>query len=250
MESACFLAFDLGATSGRAMLGTLSRGRLSLEEVHRFPNRIVSKDGHLHWDFDALYGEILNGLKRAFATGADIRSVGIDTWGVDVAFFDGEGELVAQPYCYRDPGFTGASGRFFAEQMDRERLYARTGIQVLDFNTLFQLDSLRRRGSRELSRAAHILFLPDALTYRLTGRMVTEYTIASTSHLLDPLQRRFDPELLSAVGIAPGRFAPMVQPGTVTGVLRADIARECGVPQVPVVSVAGHDTASAVAAVP
>lgn len=250
METAQFLAFDLGATSGRAMLGTLSGGRLALEEVHRFPNRIVRDGSHLRWDLDTLCAEILTGLKKGFATGADIRSAGIDTWGVDVACFDAEGRLLGQPYCYRDPAFSGSAERFFAEKMSRERLYARTGIQVMDFNTLFQFDTLRRNAAPELEKAAHILFLPDALTYMLTGKMVTEYTIASTSHLLDPVRRRLDPQLLEAAGVSPACFSPLVQPGTIAGLLRPEVARACGIPQIPVVSVAGHDTASAVAAIP
>ena len=173
METAYFLAFDLGATSGRAMLGSLAEGRLGLQEIHRFPNRIVSREGTLHWDFEALWVEILEGLRKAADLGYPLTSVGIDTWGVDVAFFDAEGTLIDQPYCYRNPAFAGSSGRFFSSGTDRERLYARTGIQVMDFNTLFQLDTLRRAGDPALEKAEHILFLPDALTYRLTGRMVT-----------------------------------------------------------------------------
>ena len=250
METAYFLAFDLGATSGRAMLGSLAEGRLGLQEIHRFPNRIVSREGTLHWDFEALWVEILEGLRKAADLGYPLTSVGIDTWGVDVAFFDAEGTLIDQPYCYRNPAFAGSSGRFFSSGTDRERLYARTGIQVMDFNTLFQLDTLRRAGDSALEKAEHILFLPDALTYRLTGRMVTEYTIASTSHFLDPVRKRLDPELLSEAGVPAERFAPLVQPGTVAGLLKPEIAKACGLAQIPVVSVAGHDTASAVAAVP
>ena len=250
METAYFLAFDLGATSGRAMLGSLAEGRLGLQEIHRFPNRIVSREGTLRWDFEALWVEILEGLRKAADLGYPLTSVGIDTWGVDVAFFDAEGTLIDQPYCYRNPAFAGSSGRFFSSGTDRERLYARTGIQVMDFNTLFQLDTLRRAADPALEKAEHILFLPDALTYRLTGRMVTEYTIASTSHFLDPVRKRLDPELLSEAGVPAERFAPLVQPGTVAGLLKPEIAKACGLAQIPVVSVAGHDTASAVAAVP
>ncbi|MBO4536806.1 MAG: rhamnulokinase, partial [Bacteroidales bacterium] len=237
MEAHRFLAFDLGATSGRAMLGTLSDRGLQLEEVHRFPNRIVEYGGHLHWDLEALFREVCQGLKKAAATGLPIDSVGIDTWGVDVAFFDADGRVIAPPYCYRDPQTVGAADRFMAEKVERDALYARTGIQVMDFNTLFQLDTLQRRQAPELAAAEHILFLPDALTCLLTGTMVTEYTIASTSHFLDPVRGRLDPELLAAVGVDPARFAPMVQPGSVAGLLKPEIAQECGLPQIPVVSV-------------
>ena len=121
METAYFLAFDLGATSGRAMLGSLAEGRLGLQEIHRFPNRIVSREGTLHWDFEALWVEILEGLRKAADMGYPLTSVGIDTWGVDVAFFDAAGTLIDQPYCYRNPAFAGSSGRFFSSGTDRER---------------------------------------------------------------------------------------------------------------------------------
>ena len=250
MEPACFLAFDLGATSGRAILGTLSGGHMQLDEIHRFPNRILEQDGHLFWDMDALFAQIREGLRKAAALPCGISSIGIDTWGVDVAFFDADGRLQGQPFCYRDPHTAGAPQRFFTEKMDAGSLYARTGIQVMDFNTLFQLFTLRRSGAPQLAAAEHILFLPDALTCLLTGQMVTEATIASTSHFLDPVRKQPDPELLAMAGVSVSRFAPMVQPGTVTGRLKPEIARACGLPCVPVVSVAGHDTASAVAAVP
>ena len=250
MEQIHFLAFDLGATSGRAMLGSLSGGTLELKEIHRFPNRILERDGHLFWDFDGLFSQIIEGLRKAALTGGEIRSIGIDTWGVDVVFFDEEGRPAGQPYCYRDPHTSGAPQRFFEEHIDRDSLYARTGIQVMDFNTLFQLETLKRNNAPELAAARHVLFLPDALNYMLTGNMATEYTIASTSHFLDPVKKRLDPQLLAFAGVSDGLFAPVSMPGSVCGLLKKEIAEQCGLPRIPVISVAGHDTASAVAAVP
>ena len=250
MDSGCFVAFDLGATSGRAILGTLSDGKLDLEEIHRFPNNIVERDGHMFWNLDALFAEIIDGLRKAAATGKKILSAGIDTWGVDVAFFDDGGRLVGQPYCYRDPHTVGAPERFFTDHLDRDRLYVRTGIQVMNFNTLFQLETMKRENAPELASASHILFLPDALNYMLTGKMATECTIASTSHFLNPVRQELDAGLLEMAGVSPRMFPPMTQPGTVLGLLGEEVARLAGLPQIPVVSVAGHDTASAVVAVP
>ena len=236
-----FLAFDFGATSGRAIVGCVTDGALTLDEVHRFPNRIVREaTGHLRWDIFSLYDEMLSGLKKAQAKYPHIDSIGIDTWGVDVAFVDRRGDVISMPYSYRDPHTEGAPERFFSQVMSAEELYSRTGIQVMNFNTLFQLDTLRRNGAPELEAADKILFMPDALRYMLTGRMFTEYTIASTSHFLDPRRKCLDGELLKAIGISPDMFPPMVMPGTVAGDYQG----------IPVIAVAGHDTASAVAAVP
>ena len=236
-----FLAFDFGATSGRAIVGNVEDGVLTLDEVHRFPNKIVKDEtGHLRWDIFSLYEEMLVGLKKAQAKYPHIDSIGIDTWGVDVAFVDKNGAIIGMPYSYRDPHTEGAPERFFREVMSAEALYARTGIQVMNFNTLFQLDTMKRNGAPELGAAEKILFMPDALRYMLTGQMFTEYTIASTSHFLDPRRKCLDEELLKVIGVSPEMFAPMIMPGTRAGEYEG----------IPVIAVAGHDTASAVAAVP
>lgn len=253
-----YLAFDLGATSGRAVIGRVGSGSCNHEsrsdetelmEIHRFPNTLVQKDGHLYWDFEQLFREIKTGLTKAAQTGLEIESVGIDTWGVDVLFLDRNGQPLGMPYAYRDPQTAGAPERFFRDVMPSAELYARTGIQVMNFNTLFQLYTLRQREDPMLMQADKILFLPDALNYMLTGVMATEYTIASTSQLLDAKTRRLDSDLLQRIGIDAARFAPMVEPGTCLGAILPQIVAECGIPQWPVIAVAGHDTASAVAAV-
>lgn len=235
-----FLAFDFGATSGRAIVGTVNDGDLELTEVHRFSNNIVPLNGHLHWNIFSLYENMLAGLEKAREKFGAITSIGIDTWGVDIAFVGKDGSILGMPHSYRDPHTAGASELFFKQIMSREALYARTGIQVMDFNTLFQLFTLKRNGSSQLDAAANILFMPDALAYMLTGNMHTEYTIASTSHFLDPVGKKLDKELISSVGVDPSKFAEMVMPGTKVGEFRG----------IPVIAVAGHDTASAVAAVP
>ena len=180
----------------------------------------------------------------------EIDSIGIDTWGVDVVFFDGDGKPLGMPYAYRDTQTDGVPEIFFENVMGSDTLYARTGIQVMSFNTLFQLYALKRRHDPMLEKAAMALFMPDAISYMLTGNAVCEYTIASTSHFLNPKERDLDAELLAMIGIERKLFPAVVLPGTKVGVLRADVARECSLPQIPVIAVAGHDTASAVAAVP
>lgn len=245
-----YIAFDLGATSGRTILGSVDEGVLHLEELTRFPNASLPIGGHLYWNIFSLYEHLLEGLRVAAAKGVAIESIGIDTWGVDFAFVGGDGSLLGVPYSYRDPHTEGAPESFFESAMPRERLYELTGIQVMNFNSVFQLHTLRKNGSSPLASAAHMLFMPDALSWMLTGRMVTEYTIASTSAMLNPCTKELDGEILSVLGIEEGVFPPIVMPGHTVGTLRKEIAESVGLGEVPVVAVAGHDTASAVAAVP
>lgn len=218
-------------------------------EIHRFSNTMIHKDGHIYWDWAQLWQEIKTGLTKAAQTGLEIESVGIDTWGVDVLFIGKDGQPLGNPYAYRDPQTSDAPERFFRDIMPSGELYARTGIQVMPINTLFQLYTLRERQDPMLMQADKILFLPDAFNYMLTGRMATEYTIASTSQLLDARSRRLDTDLLHRIGLNEDLFAPMVEPGTYLGTIRPEIAEECGIPQWKVIAIAGHDTASAVAAV-
>ena len=176
----CFFAVDLGATSGRTILGTFTSNGLELEEVNRFPNQLIETGGHVYWDIYELYRNIIDGLKRAaHRDDVEITSIGIDTWGVDFVCVGKDGAILRQPYAYRDPHTEGAPAAFFA-RVPRSRVYEWTGIQVMDFNSLFQLDTLRRNGDSALAAADKILFMPDALNYMLTGKMVTEYTIATT----------------------------------------------------------------------
>ena len=244
-----FFAIDLGATSGRTILGTLENERLTQRELTRFQNPIIQTCGHWHWDLLSLYREILEGLKLVAKEGIAIQSIGIDTWGCDFAMFGKDGGLLRQPYCYRDPHTKGAMEDFF-ELMPRGNVYDKTGIQFMPFNSLFQLDTLRRTHGSALEVADKILFIPDALIYMLTGEQVCEYTVLSTSQMLDPRTKRMDDELLQAIGLDETRFGRYVQPGEQVGVLSDEVQRLTGLGAIPVIAVAGHDTGSAVAAVP
>lgn len=249
MSEKHFAAIDLGATSGRVILGATDGARLHTEEIHRFANPITEVSGHCYWDLLAIYREITEGLRLIAQRGVTLTSIGIDTWGVDFAAFGRDGELLRAPYCYRDPHTEGSPEAFF-ERMPREELYRRTGIQIMNFNSIFQFDTLRRNTSSLFDAAGKFLFIPDALSYLLTGETVTEYTIASTAQLLDPHTRRWDATLLGLLGLAPEHFGRQVMPGERIGKLTPAVQRLTGLGPVEVVAVAGHDTASAVAAVP
>ena len=243
------LAFDFGASSGRAIIGHFDGENIRLEEVHRFSNDPVSVNGTLYWDVLRLFFEIKQGLTKAKLAGG-FDSIGIDTWGVDFAFVGKDGSLLGLPYAYRDPHTDGAPEEYFSKVLPREEVYGAMGIQIMQFNSLYQLYAMQRDRSSQLAAAERLLFMPNALSYLLTGEMVTEYTIASTSQLLNPRTKRIEARLLEKMGLSPELFPPIVMPGHRIGTLRAELAAACGLPQLPVIAVAGHDTASAVAAVP
>ena len=167
-----YLAVDLGATSGRTVIASFDGERVEMREFTRFENPQLPLAGHIFWDLAHLYNEILRALRLVKTEGLQLQSIGIDTWGCDFAFFDKQGQLLGLPYCYRDPHTDGAMERYFAEQMPQHEVYERTGIQFMPFNSLFQLDTLRRAGSAALANADKILFIPDALIYMLTGEDV------------------------------------------------------------------------------
>ena len=244
-----YFAVDLGATSGRTILASFDGHKVSMRELTRFPNPMIPLGGHLYWDLPFLYNEVLTGLRKVAAEGICIESIGIDTWGCDFAFFGKDGQLLGLPHCYRDQHTSGAQEKFF-EKMSAKDVYDRTGIQFMDFNSLFQLDTLKRNGSQALEHADKVLFIPDALIYMLTGKAVCEYTVASTSQMLNPATGDLDEDILAALGISRDKFGVMTQPGTVVGHLSAQVQEATGLGAVPVVAVAGHDTGSAVAAVP
>ena len=250
MQPKHFVAFDLGATSGRTILGSLRDGELVLKELTRFPNTILPLGGHYYWNIFSLYEHLCEGLRAAAREGVEIASVGIDTWGVDFAFVGKDGSLLGLPYAYRDPHTDCAPEEYFSKVLPREEVYGATGIQIMQFNSLYQLYAMQRDRSSQLAAAERLLFMPDALSYLLTGEMVTEYTIASTSQLLNPRTKRIEARLLEKMGLSAELFPPIVMPGHRIGTLRAELAAACGLPQLPVIAVAGHDTASAVAAVP
>lgn len=246
----CFFAVDLGATSGRTILGTFTPDGLDMEELNRFPNHLIETAGHFYWDIYELYRHIIEGLKiAARKEDVEITSIGIDTWGVDFVCVGKDGGFLRQPYSYRDPHTTGAPESFFT-RVPRRYVYEWTGIQVMNFNTLFQLDTLRRNNDSALEAADKLLFMPDALSYMLTGEMVTEYTIASTAQLVNAGTRKLEDSLLHELGLKQSHFGRFVYPGEKVGTLLPAVQRMTGLGAIPVIAVAGHDTASAVAAVP
>ena len=244
-----FFAVDLGATSGRTILGSIEDGKLKQREITRFPNTIIELGGHFYWDLYALYNEIVKGLKVCADEGIELTSIGIDTWGCDFAVFGADGGLLRNPYCYRDPHTEGAMEEYF-RHISKEKVYEKTGIQIMPFNSLFQLFTMHQHGDSALEAADKILFIPDALMYMLTGEAVCEYTILSTSQMLDPRTKRIDPELLDVIGLKESQFGRYVNPSEEVGTLTPEVQRLTGLGAVPVVAVAGHDTAAAVAAVP
>ena len=234
-----FLAFDCGATSGRAVLATFEGGRFDLEEVYRFPSGIIELDGKYYWDILAIYQHFVTCLSQLEQKGVRPDSIGIDAWGVDFGFVADDGSLLGNPRAYRDPYTDGIPEKVY-ETVPREELYAATGIQIMNFNSVFQLVAQARESFAPLRYARNILFIPDLLSYMLTGEKVCEYTIASTSGMMDQTSRQFNKRLLEKLGLRTDVLLPIIQPGVEVGRYRG----------IPVVAVAGHDTASAIAAVP
>ena len=245
-----FFAVDLGATSGRTIVATIENEKIQLEELTRFDNNLIQTGGHFYWDIYALYFEIIKGLKLAAQRQLNICSIGIDTWGVDFVCVGKDGALLRNPLAYRDPHTFGMMEDYFEHVIDKKKVYDITGIQFMNFNSLFQLYAMRKNNDSALANAEKILFVPDALGYMLTGKMVCEYTIASTSQILDPKTKELSPELLESVGLTPAHFGEMTNPATVIGQLTEEVQQMTGLGALPVVAVAGHDTGSAVAAVP
>ncbi|MDD3189885.1 MAG: rhamnulokinase [Fermentimonas sp.] len=244
-----FLAIDIGAGSGRAILGTIQNEKIELKEVNRFSNPMIEVNDLLYWDILYLYDQIIKSIIKVNNTGVDIASIGIDTWGVDYVCFGSDGKPLRMPSTYRNINTAGAPERFYSKIAKKE-LYRKTGIQIMDFNTLFQLDTQLHEKSSIYPLIDKILFTPDALSYMLTGNMVTEYTIASTSQLINPYKRDFDTEILESIGLSKNNFAPIVFSGNKIGKINNSVKKATGLQNISVVAVAGHDTASAVLAVP
>ncbi len=234
-----FLAFDCGATSGRAVLASFDGRSFRMEEVYRFPSEMDARNGGLFWNVQAMYRHFVACLDELESRRVRLDSIGIDTWGVDFGCLGADGTLLGLPRCYRDPYTSGIPEKVFT-RIPREALYTRTGIQIMDFNTIFQLYAQTEKGDEFLRNASCILFMPDLLSYMLTGNKVCEYTDASTSGMMDQTTRQFDKGLLEELGIRTDFLLPIVQPGTQVGEYKG----------IPVIAVAGHDTASAIAAVP
>ena len=244
-----YLAFDLGASSGRAIIGSLDNGKISLEEIHRFPNSPVEINGGLFWDTLGLFSELKTGLAKAVQSGADIAGIAIDTWGVDYALLDKNGFLAGQPRNYRDPRTDDAMPLAF-KKMPSEKIYAATGIQFMTLNTIFQLVASLRDNDASLEIADKLLFTPNILTYFFCGDISAEYSIATTSQLYNPSTKDWAWEVIDAMGIKRSLFPGIKPSGTIVGTVRPAIQNELKCGAIPVILVGAHDTASAVAAVP
>ena len=242
------LAFDFGASSGRAIIGTLDNDKITLNEVHRFSNDPVTVNGTFYWDVLRLFHEIKQGLLKAKQAGG-FDSIGIDTWGVDFGLLDKDGVLLENPVHYRDKRNIGMVEKA-AKYIGKDEMYKLTGIQFMDFNTAFQLLSIKENRPELLARAQSLLFMPDLFAYFLTGNKVSEYSIATTSQLVDINTRDWSKEMLEKLGLPEKIFNRIVPSGSVTGYLSDEICEELGLEKVPVIAVCGHDTQSAVTAVP
>ena len=249
MKKLNLLGFDFGASSGRAMLGVFDGERIEIEEIHRFSNDPVMLCGRFVWDVPRLVYEMKQALLKLSRTGIHVDAIGIDTWGVDFGMLDKNGHLLGLPVHYRDDRTIGMREKVREIIPDKE-LFAHTGLAYNQFNTLYQLYAMKLEGDPVLEKAADLLFMPDLLAYFLTGKKGTEYTVASTSELINPYTREWDIPLMEKLGLPTGFLDEVKLPGTVRGTLLPDIAKECGVDEIPVIAIGGHDTASAVAAVP
>ncbi len=242
------LAFDLGASSGRGIIAELKDGKITLNEIHRFANNGVNVRGTLYWDILYLYDQIKQGIVNAKLAGG-FDSIGIDTWGVDFGLLDENGDLIGNPVHYRDIRTENIPDELY-KVVNKESLYNKTGIQIMNFNTIFQLYYLAKYKSDMLKKADKFLFIPDLLNYFLTGVKKSEYTIASTSQMLNPYERDWDKELLEELGIPTDLLCDILETGSILGKVSDEVCEELGIDSVPVVAVGSHDTASAVISVP
>lgn len=244
-----FLAFDFGASSGRAILVKIEKDFIDIKEIHRFPNEPVFLGNKYVWDFPRLLNETKTALKKLVASGTKITSIGIDTWGVDYGLLDKDNNLIGMPMHYRDErNYEGV--KEVEKKIDLESLYLRTGISNNTFNTAFQLVGDRLKRNTILENADSLLFMPDLFAYYLTNEKKNEFTIASTSGLLDMKNRTWDKELINTLGIPENIFNDIIEPGETYGYLTEEIMDETGMDRVPVIAIGGHDTASAVAGTP
>lgn len=246
--SKCSLAVDIGASSGRVMAGYIKENELKLEEVHRFDNSLVKKNGHFCWDIEALFAEIKQGIKASKEKGFQAESFGIDTWAVDYVLLDENDNLITDAVAYRDSRTDGVMEEVF-EIVSKERLYLETGIQFQKFNTIYQLYALKKSNPEVLEKAASFLMLPDYFNFLLTGKKANEYTNATSTQLVNAFTKKWDEGLLDALGINKQMFEAIKPPTTNLGNLRKELADELGF-DLQVFLPATHDTGSAVAAVP
>jgi sugar (pentulose or hexulose) kinase len=245
-----YIAVDLGAESGRVMLGSVSAERIVLEEIHRFGNGPIEEGDSLRWDFNKLLSEIKAGIgKAAKAAGAQIWGIGIDSWGVDFGLLDADGELIENPYHYRDSQTNGMVKKAF-KLMSKRDIYENTGIQFMQLNSLYQLLAMRLNNSIALAKATSLVFIADLFSYFLCGKIFGEYSLASTSQFMDMRTSQWSKEILDKLSLPIEIMPKIIQPGTVVGQLTSKIAKQLDCGTIPVIAVGSHDTASAVAAVP
>lgn len=250
MSENCFLAVDLGAESGRLIAGFFDGRKIRLEELHRFSNGPVSVAETLRWDVLRLWSEIQAGLTKAGSRcGSSIVSIGVDTWGVDYVLLTKTGEMLGQPFHYRDPRTRGVMEQTFG-RVPRSEIFAQTGLQFLELNTLYQLVAMQQSNAALMNLADKLLMIPDYFHWLLSGSRVVEFTNATTTQCFHPVQRTWAGELLRKLELPTAMFPEVVEPGTKLGKLRDDVARRAGLPRLDVVTPATHDTAAAVAAVP
>lgn len=249
MSTKKILAIDLGAESGRGLIGAFDGDRLSLEVVHRFPNGGVPTLDTLHWDVLGLWREMLATFRKAEAEHGPLASVGVDTWGVDFALLGKDGNLLGNPRHYRDPHTETIMDEAFSK-VPKSEIFRQTGIQFMRFNSLFQLLAMKRDRSQLLDIAETLLFIPDLFHYWMTGIKANEYTDASTSQMINPHTRAWARDLVSAFALPDKILGTLIQPGTVLGPLRPSVTSNAGIAPIPVIAPATHDTAAAVAAVP
>ena len=249
MPGTNFLAFDLGAESGRAVVGTLHNGKLELNEKHRFPNPTGRMRGHLHWNLLQQWEELKTGLRKVAAEKIQIAGIGVDTWGVDFGFIGKNGEILGNPYHYRDSRTDGLMEKTF-QRVPRSEIFQATGIQFMPINSLYQMIAMVQKQDWPLQQAETMLFVPDIFNYLFTGLRKSEFSIASTSQMYDMHQNAWATDLLGKLEIPVGILPEVVPSGTVLGPLLDDVAKECDCGPIPVIAPCLHDTASAVAAVP
>ena len=245
-----YVAVDLGAESGRVMLGTVSAEKLSLEEIFRFANSPIEEGGHLKWDFDGLFSQIKTGIAKAIKqSDGEISGIGVDSWGVDFGLLDENSELIENPYHYRDSRTDGIMEKAF-ELMDKGAIYRNSGIQFMPINTVYQLLAMRLASSQALAKAQKLVFMSDLVSYHLCGRAYAEYTLASTSQLMDMRTGQWSQAIFDKLGLPLEIMPEVIKPGTIVGRLTPQICEELGCGPIRLIAAGSHDTADAVAGVP
>jgi sugar (pentulose or hexulose) kinase len=245
-----YIAVDLGAESGRVMLGSVSDDKIALEEIHRFSNGPVEERGSLRWDFNKLLSEVKTGISKAVKkAGTQVWGIGIDSWGVDFGLLDVDGKLVENPYHYRDSRTDGMMEKAF-ELMGKREIYENTGLQFMQLNSVYQVLAMRLASSAALAKTKTLIFIADLFSYHLCGKIFGEYSLASTSQMMDMSTGQWSKEIFDKLSLPIDIMPRIVEPGTVVGQLSAKIGNELRCGPIPVIAIGSHDTASAVVAVP